>query len=77
MPSTSYILARKDRYLWRANRSTHTLEWEGPLCPGLHLGQVLTWPGHPNSRVETYTHTVSTGGMSTRATSAVLAADQW
>lgn len=77
MPSTSYIAFRKDRYLWRANRSTHTLEWEGPLCPGLHLGQVLTWPGHPNSRVETYTHTISTGAMSTRATSAVLAADQW
>lgn len=77
MPNAGYIAFMKDQYLWRANRSTHTLEWEGPLCPGLHLGQVLTWSGHPNSRVETYTHTISTGAISTRATSAVLAADQW
>jgi hypothetical protein len=77
MPGGGYAFSHKDTYLWRANRGTHTLDWDGPLCPGIYLGQVLTWPGQPNSRVDTYTHTIGAGSMSTRATSAVLAADQW
>lgn len=73
LPTQTYVEANEATYMWRVNRGSNVVQWDGPLNLGVTLGHVLTWPGVPNSRVESYTHTVGPGGISTQATSAVLA----
>lgn len=78
-PSEAYVAARAELYLWRANRNTHNLEWEGPPCLAtwFGLGYVLTWPGRPDSRVESITHALGGGQASTKVRSATLGSSQW
>lgn len=77
LPSQAYVEARTQTYLWARNRQTHTLSWEGPPCLWLPLGHVLTWPGCPDSRVESITHTLGPGQASTSVESAALGSAQW
>lgn len=77
LPTKAYVEARAQTYLWRANRGTHTLSWEGPPCLWLGLGYALTWPGCPDSRVESITHTLGGRQASTSAESAALGSAQW
>jgi hypothetical protein len=77
IPTAAYAQSRTQTYLWRLNRHTHTLSWEGPPCLWLSLGYVLTWPGCPNSRVESITHTLGGGQASTSVESAALGSAQW
>ncbi len=77
LPSQAYVEARVQTYLWSRNRQTHTISWEGPPCLWLPLGHVLTWPGCPNSRVESITHTLGPGQASTSVESAALGSAQW
>lgn len=77
LPSQAYVEARTQTYLWARNRHTHTLSWEGPPCLWLPLGHVLTWPGCPDSRVESITHTLGPGQASTSVESAALGSAQW
>ncbi len=77
LPTEAYVNARTQLYLWMRNRHTHTLAWEGPPCLWLGLGYTLTWPGEPDSRVESITHTLGGGQASTSATSAVTGTGAW
>ena len=77
VPTLAHAQALAETYLWRMNRGTHTMSWEGPPCLWLGLGYRLTWPGFPDSRVESVTHTVGGGQASTSAVSAALGAAQW
>lgn len=76
-PNKAYVIARAQTYLWRENRGTHTYSFEGPPALGLGLGEKLTWPGVPDSRIESITHTLGIGQASTSVEAAVLASDQW
>lgn len=76
-PTQTYVEDRAELYLWMRNRHTHTLSWEGPPCLWLGLGYTLTWPGEPDSRVESITHTLGSGQASTSVTSAVTGTGAW
>lgn len=76
-PSLAHVQYWAQAYLWARNRATHTMSYQGPPCLWLGLGYRLTWPGHPDSRAESITHTLGPGQASTSVETAVLGPNQW
>lgn len=76
-PNLAHVQYWAETYLWARNRATHTMSFEGPAALWLGLGYRLTWPGHPESRAESITHTFAPGQVSTSVEAAVLGPSQW
>ena len=76
-PNLLHVQNRAQLFTWRLNRQTHMYDYEGPPALWLGLGYRLSWPGRPDARAESITHTLGRSEASTSAVGAVLGSAQW